>query len=204
MRPTTGHKTVQLARLLGLKPAPLPVAWYAPRDVARVSGLFPATGPPVIVLAPTANWAPKIWPAERFVTLFRHLADNHLQGAVPAVIAGPGEFEAAVARPVLQALPDAIDLVGRLSLPEVAAFLARSSLFVGNDSGLMHLAAASGAPTLGLFGPTDAAEYAPSGPRVAAVTGADASMTGISVDAVEEAAVRLLTNARIELSAQRR
>ena len=57
--------------------------------------------------------------------------------------------------------PDAIDLVGRLSLPEIAAFLSRATLFVGNDSGLMHLAAAAGAPTLGLFGPTNAAEYAP-------------------------------------------
>ena len=63
---------------------------------------------------------------------------------------------------------------------------------MGNDSGLMHLAAASGTPTLGLFGPTDAAEYAPSGPRAAAVTGIDASMASISVDAVEEAAARLL------------
>jgi heptosyltransferase-3 len=191
MRPATGHKTVQLAQLLGLRQAP-PVAWFAPQDTAHVSGLFPATGAPVIVLAPTANWAPKIWPADRFVTLFHRLAASHIPGAVPAVIAGPGEFEAAMARPVLQALPNAIDLVGRLSLPEIAAFLARSSLFVGNDSGLMHLAAASGAPTLGLFGPTDAAEYAPSGPRAAAVTGGDASMTSISVGAVEEAAVRLL------------
>ncbi len=44
-----------------------------------------------------------------------------------------------MAKPVLQALPAAIDLVGRLSLPEIAAFLSRVNLFVGNDSGLMHL-----------------------------------------------------------------
>jgi heptosyltransferase-3 len=193
MRPATGHKTTQLAQLLGLETAPSPVAWFAPQDAAHVAGLFPATGAPVIALAPTANWAPKIWPPERFVALFQRLASSHIPGAVPAVIAGPGEFEAAMARPVLRALPQAIDLVGRLSLPEIAAFLARSSLFVGNDSGLMHLAAASGTPTLGLFGPTDAAEYAPSGPRAVAVAGVDASMASISVDAVEEAAVRLLT-----------
>jgi ADP-heptose:LPS heptosyltransferase len=193
MRPATGHKTNQLAQLLGLEAPPLPVAWFAAQDADHVAGLFPTTGAPVIVLAPTANWAPKIWPAERFVTLFQRLAASHIPGAVPSVIAGPGEFEAAMARPVLQALPNAIDLVGRLSLPEIAAFLARSSLFVGNDSGLMHLAAATGAPTLGLFGPTDAAEYAPSGPRAAAVIGGDASMASIFVDVVEEAAVRLLT-----------
>ena len=160
------HKTVQLAHVLRLDPAPLPVVWYAPEDMARVSGLLP-TGRPVVVLAPTANWAPKTWPAERFVTLFRRL--EGLPGAVPAVIAGPGATEAAMARPVLEGLPGAIDLVGRLSLPEIAAFLSRAALFVGNDSGLMHLAAAAGAPTLGLFGPTNAGEYAPAGRCVGVV-----------------------------------
>ena len=74
-----------------------------------------------------------------------------------------------MAAPVLAAFPEALDLVGRLSLPEAAAVLARSALFVGNDSGLMHLAAAAGAPTLGLFGPTPASEYAPVGRRARAV-----------------------------------
>ena len=55
-----------------------------------------------------------------------------------------------MAAPVLAALgEDAVDLVGGLALPEVAAVLARCALFVGNDSGLMHLSAATGTPTLG-------------------------------------------------------
>ena len=60
-------------------------------------------------------------------------------------------------------------MAGRLSLAEAAACLARCRLFVGNDSGLMHLAAAAGTPTLGLFGPSLASEYAPSGRCAAAV-----------------------------------
>lgn len=191
MRPGSGHKSLQLARVLGLDHIPLPVVWYSAEDSAIASRLRP-TDRPVIVLAPTANWAPKVWPPERFVTVFRRLAATHMQGAVPAVIAGPGETEAAMARPVLQALSNAIDLVGRLSLPEIAAFLARSNLFIGNDSGLMHLAAASGAPTLGLFGPTNAAEYSPAGRRASALAGPDASMENISVDAVMNAIERLL------------
>jgi ADP-heptose:LPS heptosyltransferase len=191
MRPGVGPKTVQLAQVLRLERAPLPVAWFSEADAAHASTLLPPDRP-VIALAPTANWAPKVWSAGRFVTLFQRLADTHMPGAVPAVIAGPGETEAMMAKPVLEALPCAIDLVDRLSLTEIAAFLARSSLFVGNDSGLMHLAAASGAPTLGLFGPTSAAEYAPAGPRAAALTGDGAAMTGISVDAAIEAAARLL------------
>ena len=76
-----------------------------------------------------------------------------------------------MAAPVLDGLGDerAVDLVGKLSLPEAAAVLARCALFVGNDSGLMHLSAATGTPTLGLFGPSPADHYAPAGPRAAAV-----------------------------------
>ena len=82
-----------------------------------------------------------------------------------------------------------------LSLPEVAACLARCALFVGNDFGLMHLAASAGAPTLGLFGPTPAAEYAPAGPRAAAVLSRSASMQDLSVDSALAAGVRLLGGA---------
>src|ERR1700677_4328020 len=170
MRPGIGHKSSQLAQVLRLEPPPLPVVWYSAEDSARALRLMPPDRP-VIVLAPTANWAPKVWPAERFVTLFQQLAVGRMRDAVAAIVAGPGGPEAAMARPLFHALPDAIDLVGRLSLPDIAAFLARSELFVGNDSGLMHLAAASGAPTLGLFGPTNADEYAPSGRRAAALAG---------------------------------
>jgi hypothetical protein len=56
----------------------------------------------------------------------------------------------------------------------------------------MHLAAAAGTPTLGLFGPTDAAEYAPAGPRTLAVVGPDRDMAAISVEAAFEATTYLL------------
>ncbi len=187
----SGPKIVQLAAVLGVHPAPPPVVWFAPEDAARAAALSPP-GRPVIVLAPTANWAPKIWPAERFVDLFHRLTATCLPGAIPAVIAGPGDTEAAMAAPVLHALPGAIDLIGRLSLPGIAAFLSRSRLFVGNDSGLMHLAAAAGVPTLGLFGPTSAAEYAPVGRCAAALKGREKTMDSLSVDAALEAAARLL------------
>ncbi len=193
MRPGTGHKLVQLGRVLRLEPAPLPTVWFNADDAARASVLLP-TDLPVIVLAPTANWAPKVWPSERFAALFHGLAAAAgFEGAVPAVIAGPGAAEAAMARPVLDALPAAIDIVGRLSLPEIAAFLARSSLFVGNDSGLMHLAAAAGTPTLGLFGPTNAAEYGPSGRLAVALPGAASTMESITVEEALRAALGLLT-----------
>jgi len=191
MRRRSGPKIAQLATVLRLAPPPLPVVWTAPQDRTRAAALLPADRP-VVALAPTANWKPKVWPAERFAALFRTLADGPLHDAVPAVFAGPGDWEHALAAPLLQALPEAIDLTGQLTVSEAAACLARAALFVGNDSGLMHLAAAAGAPTLGLFGPTNATEYAPSGRRAAAVTAADGTMQGLSAAQVIAAATQLL------------
>ena len=189
MRPRSGPKVAQLGAVLGLDPPPLPVAWTAPEDRARAAALLPAA-PALVALGPTANWPVKLWPAERFAALFGALAT--LPDAVPMVLGGPGGAERAMAAPLLALLPGAIDLVGALSLPEAAACLARADLYVGNDSGLMHLAAAAGTPTLGLFGPTPAEEYAPAGRRAAAVRSPDATMAGLTVEAVAAAAEGLL------------
>ncbi len=74
--------------------------------------------------------------------------------------------------------------------------MTRLKLFIGNDSGLMHIAAAAGAPTLGLFGRSRADEYAPAGLRtaIAVATGpaGEAPMEGLSVAAVLAAAESLL------------
>ena len=187
-----GHRLTHLAGTLGLRDLPMPVTWTNAADRARAAALLPEGGP-IIGLGPTANWSGKVWPAERFVALFRALA---LPGARAAIFAGPGEAERAMAAPVLAALPGAIDLAGCLSLPEAAACLARCQLFVGNDSGLMHLAAAAGTPTLGLFGPTPASEYAPSGRRTAAVIAPGpvgrSPMAGLSVEQVLASARTLL------------
>lgn len=184
-----GPKVAQLGAILGLSPPPLPVAWIAAADRDRVSKLLPSDRP-IIALAPTANWQPKVWPADRFAAAFLALAASPIPGAIPVVLGGPGSAERAMAAPLLTALPQAVDLVGTLSLPEVAAVLQAASLFIGNDSGLMHLSAAAGAPTVGLFGPTDAATYCPAGRCATAVVAT--AMTEISVQQVIEAAQNLL------------
>jgi len=196
MRKSTGHKTVQLARLLKLSPAPLPVTWTGPQDRDLAARLLPH-GAPIIGLGPTANWTGKVWPPDRFAALFHDLAAGPMPGARAAIFAGPGPQEAALAAPLLHALPDAIDLTGRLELAEAAACLARCALFVGNDSGLMHLAAASGTPTLGLFGPTPAAEYAPAGRFAATVLSSTDRMDDLDVKAAFKAASLLLESASV-------
>src|ERR1700733_11351489 len=194
MRRRSGPKIAQLAAVLRLDPPPLPVAWTAPQDCARAALLLPSDRP-VVALAPTANWAPKVWPAERFSELFQALRGGPLPGAVPAIFAGPGAAEREMAAPLLHNLPDAIDLTGRLSVPEAAACLARAALFVGNDSGLMHLAAAAGTPTLGLFGPTPADEYAPAGTRAAVALATNHTMDSLPVARALAAAERLIARA---------
>ena len=165
-----GHRLGHIGAVLELNPPPLPVAWTRQEDEAHAAALMP--GGPWLVLGPTANWAGKVWPADRFIATARALTAPHgpLPGARIAVIGGPGETERAMAAPVLAALPGALDLVGRLEVPEAAAVLRRAALYIGNDSGLMHLGAAAGAPVVGVFGRSDAREYGPAGPRAIAVS----------------------------------
>nr|WP_249732198.1 glycosyltransferase family 9 protein [Roseococcus sp. SDR] len=192
----SGHRLLHIAETLGVTPAPRPVAWFGEAEAARAAALLP--GGPWLILGPTANWRVKMWPAERFIALAQKLTGpgGLLPGARLAILGGPGEAERQMAEPVLAALPEALDLVGQLSLPEAAAVLARGALFIGNDSGLMHLSAATGAPTLGLFGPTPASEYAPVGARAQAVLAkgppANTPMQRLAVEQVVEAASRVL------------
>ena len=206
------HRLAALARRLGYDPPPPPRLWTTAAHAAAAAALIPAGGP-VLALAPTANWAGKIWPAARFVALAERLTGPGaaLAGARIAVFGAAAER--AIAAPVLAGIAPArrLDLVGRTDLPTAAATLARAALFVGNDSGLMHIAAATGVPTVGLFGPSRPEHYGPVGPRTAVVRtaipydklfppGYDHGTTGtlmesLSVAAVERAAVALLGTA---------
>jgi ADP-heptose:LPS heptosyltransferase len=194
-----GHRLTHLAGVLDLPTPRLPVVWTNPADEARATTLLPP-GRPILGLGPTANWDGKIWPAARFAALAAAMPD-----AVPAIFGGPGPAERAAAAPVLAALPHAINLVGQLTLPEAAACLQRCRLFVGNDSGLMHLAAAAGTPTLGLFGPSQAGEYAPAGraTEIAVAEGppGQARMQDLPVEAVLKAALALLDRTSLKLTA---
>jgi len=191
MRKSSGHKTDQIAAILPVAPPPLPVTWTSAADRARAAQLLPGDGP-WIGLGPTANWSGKIWPAENFVALFKVLRDELLPGARPVIFAGPGAHERVGAQAVLDRLPDAVDLCGTLTLSEAAACLGRVRIFIGNDSGLMHISAATGVPTLGLFGPTSVTEYAPAGRFAASALGTTADMASLSVADAAAAAARLL------------
>lgn len=189
-----GRRIEHLAALLGQTPPPLPTLWSSETERAQALALIPPTQQ-VVALGPTANWTGKIWPVERHIALWQAIRATYPQ-ARPAIFYGPGTQEAGLARPLLDALPDALDMGGRFTLTQTAALLARCALYVGNDSGLMHMAAAAGTPTLGLFGPSRASEYAPAGPRAHWIAApgpeGEAPIAGLSIETVTSAALALL------------
>ena len=160
-------RVMELAALLDLDTPPAPTVWLAESSETAAARLVP-NDRQVLAIAPAANWPGKQWRPDRFAALAEGLTgrDGLMAGARVAVIAAANER--AQVQPILDSLAEnrAIDLVG-VDLPTSAACLRRCRLFVGNDSGLMHLSAAAGVPTLGLFGPSSDRRYAPWGPLAA-------------------------------------
>jgi lipopolysaccharide export system permease protein len=165
------HKLDELAELLGLPAPPAPklhIDDRARREAAAVAG-----DGPLLALGPGANFIGKRWPPDRFSALARDLVNGPLAG-LPVLLLGAPEDAPIAAEIVAAVAADGIrvvDAAGKLDLLAAAAALERAALFVGNDSGLMHIAAAVGAPTLGLFGPSDERVYGPWGPRARSVRG---------------------------------
>lgn len=164
------HKVEELARLIGAPPGPL----LLPRDAkaeADAGAIF--AGSDFLALGPGANWIGKTWPATAFAAAARALSTPGaaFAGAPIVLLGGPGEeaMAAEVARGLAGA--EVINAVGKLDLLATAALVARARLYIGNDSGLMHIAAATGVRTLGLFGPSPENIYGPWGDKTQSIRG---------------------------------
>lgn len=160
------HKVAQAAAVIKLSPPPAPKLYFttAQKDFAdRIIGRD--DGSMVLGVGPSANWIGKTWPAENFIRVVESLTGKGglIEGARVAVFAAPGEE--AQARPVLDAVPEnkRIDCIAKGNPGEAGAALARCDFYIGNDSGLLHTAAASGVACLGLYGPSWPHLYAPWG-----------------------------------------
>ncbi len=172
-----GPETEQFMRLLTPFVAPAgpavlegtlsaPYDALAPADEKRLERLMLARGLPVAV-DPGSNAPFKRWPVERF----RELIERLLAAGFGVVLVGQPDR---ATKRVLETLPrsagGALEMFdGCFSLAQTAAILARARLFVGNDSGLAHLAAALGTPTVVIFGPTDERKWGLSDERHAVV-----------------------------------
>lgn len=116
----------------------------------RLFAAPPEPGPAYAVLHPMASATDKTWPPERFAEVAAHLAGQC--GLEPVFVAGPGES--------LDAFREWRRVEGA-PLEHVKRLLAGASLFVGNDSGPAHMAAAFGLPVVALFGNSDPVAWAP-------------------------------------------
>ncbi len=140
--------------------ASLPVDAIA--EAWAATTLPPAEGPTVL-LAPTAGWGAKQWPADRFGQLAASLAQHGCR-----VLINSAGLTDTTAHAVLQAAHAALPAtlhaqVGALpaTLPQLLALLRHTRLVIAGDTGPLHLAASLGIPTVALFGPTDPARTGP-------------------------------------------
>lgn len=209
------RRVERMKRVLDLDEVPAPKLWIGEDNRAAAAQLIPDGGP-VLAVGPTANWRAKTWRAENFAELIDRLTapSGILPGARVAIFGRDDERPMALR--LIDSIPAArrIDLVGKLDLLTASACLARCAFYVGNDSGLMHLAAATGVPTLGLFGPTQESLYAPWGEHTGIVRTAipfeqlfpkefdhrtsDTLMDSLTVDAAEAGARALWLRCRKE------
>ncbi len=113
-------------------------------------------GRPVVV-HPGSGSPAKTWPIARFIDIVRRLQTQEQE---VAVVLGEADTEAAAT--LERELPK-LPRLQNMTLVELAAMLSESARFLGNDSGITHLAAAVGVPVVALFGPSDAMTWAPRG-----------------------------------------
>ena len=208
------ERDLSCLRELGLVPdRGLPVLSPAPEDEEAGHRILGESGvqvgrAPLVMLQPGARYWFKAWPVDRFVELANRLS----RSTGCQLLVGGGSDEKPLAEAIVsQARGRVVELAGRTTVLQYAAILKQCALFVGNDSGAMHMAAAVGTPVIGLFGPSDPKAWGPRGKRVTAIyKGLDCRacfhptctrgelncMKQISVDEVYGAALRVLQEDR--------
>ncbi len=165
-------------------------AW-ADRELEKLGGNF-------AIVNPGAGWGAKCWPAERYGDVARRLGETGLKSVINF---GPGEEE--LARTVAQAGGSAASAIS-CSVGQLIALTRRAKLFIGGDTGPMHLAAALKVPVVAIFGPTNPTRNGPFGTRSRVLRSPespttharrkrpDEGMLNIHAEEVAKAAVELL------------
>ena len=187
-------KVQQYAAQLKTGPLPYPILWTDASHRADAATVLP-DDERYLVLAPTANFAGKEWSMDHYIALGQQLlaANGACAGWRPVVVSAAHERPRAVKLVEALSAHRPVDLThGTLPLLSVYACMQRAHGFIGNDSGLMHMAAAASIPTMGLFGPTPAAIYGPYGERTRAVVAPNGQLEDLSVENVAQAFSELI------------
>jgi len=157
---TGGHTTqttLEWFRWLGVRTTQAPPLYYADDSEAQAWARG-KTGPePYVVIHPAAVWQTKRWATDRFREIGRELGRR---GWRVVVTAGPGEED--IARAAATDLTRSLLLLG-LSIPQLAELIRGADIYIGNDSGPMHLAAAVGTPTVAAWGSSSSKRWHPWG-----------------------------------------
>jgi heptosyltransferase-3 len=151
----TVESTMATLQWLGVRRECAPPLRYAPQPAEAAQIRHTLKGSPYVVMHPSAVMATKRWPTQRFAELARSVA---ARGFAIVVTSGPGE--ASAAKDVVKDLEGAVLLLG-LTIPELAELIRGARLYIGNDSGPMHLAAAVGTPTVAVWGSSDSRRWRP-------------------------------------------
>jgi heptosyltransferase-2 len=145
----------------------------------------------VTYLHPGAGKLKNRWPADRFAAVARELLDR---GRDVRWIEGPQD--AGCVEAATRSLGRSLAVVRGESIARLAARFSKADLYVGNDTGPLHLAGAVGCPTVGLYGWSDPAEWAPVGRLVRSVRAADHSLDSITAVQVLDTVWPLLMEER--------
>ena len=195
------HKVIDAARVLKLEGDPPSPHLYITPEVQALADqlLAPRAGEPsgpILAVGPASNWVGKIWPIERFAQTAQQLLgpNGPLAGGRLLILGGPGDGRMVEELRMASARGRYVDLTGKVDLLTAYAALKRADLFIGNDSGLMHIAAAAGIPTIGLFGPSDERRYGPWGELTKAVRGPRSFEQFLQVDPDLSQAIRHMSD----------
>jgi len=164
--------------------------WASEQDAQVVAAQFPLSGR-WLAIGPGANFAGKIWPVARYAAVANALKAD-FDGVV---LLGGNADQALAAQFIAQAELPVYNACGGLTLPQSYALLRQCHFYLGNDSGLGHMAAAAGLTTLTLFGPGSPVRYRPWSPRASVIQDPQQDILGITVQSVVAKLQSLLMSA---------
>lgn len=176
IKPRSNHvvtRSLELLRPLGIESPPevyrVPANQKVDEEVAREllrRNLGSTCSQPFAILNIGAGWPSKMWPVERYAAVAKHLAQHW---NLPSVVAWGGPQEKTVAEQVAALSDGAATIMPPTSLLELNAWIRQAYLFVGSDTGPMHLSVAIDTPTIALIGPMPVERVGPKSNRHRAI-----------------------------------
>lgn len=173
---TESHKFQDYAQLLAALDIPMPEPGYPNLQsglsnqtlTEKLPGLKPSIEQPLVCIHAGATKAYKQWGLDKFAAV----ADQLMEQGWQCVFIGAGNTDQSNNAAICDLMKhEPIDSCNQLNLKELTALFERADIYIGNDSGPMHLCAATKTPTIGLFGPTSDVRWRPLGNNATAVRG---------------------------------